>query len=203
MTAKVCKQCQLTLMVSDFNSHGTTQDGLTQICKTCIQAQNKTYSSDNNDKIKQKRKEYYQKNKQTIKERTKKWIENNKEHKKQKDKEIYLKHKKLGRIKKREYSEGDRSYYKTWRKENKHKVLASIAKRRAQKKNATPKWAEYKLMECMYQEAIRLTALTGIPFQVDHILPLNSDVVCGLHCIANLQLLTAMDNNSKKNKLIE
>ena len=35
--------------------------------------------------------------------------------------------------------------------------------------------------------------------QVDHIIPLQSDPVCGLHCWANLQLMSRADNRRKSN----
>ncbi len=43
----------------------------------------------------------------------------------------------------------------------------------------------------------------GIALHVDHIVPLISDVVSGLHCEANLQILTASENARKNNRLIE
>lgn len=73
--------------------------------------------------------------------------------------------------------------------------------RRAAEKRATPPWANKKAMLAIYAEAARLTREIGIPHHVDHVYPLQSDLVCGLHCEANLQILTALDNNRKKNRL--
>lgn len=36
--------------------------------------------------------------------------------------------------------------------------------------------------------------------EVDHIIPLNHPLVCGLHCVANLQYLTVEANREKSNK---
>lgn len=58
-------------------------------------------------------------------------------------------------------------------------------------------------MAAIYAEALCLTAATGIPHEVDHIIPLQSDVVCGLHCEMNLRVVTRAINRSKSNRLIE
>lgn len=81
-----------------------------------------------------------------------------------------------------------------WKLRNKDKVLASKAQRRASKLKATPSWSEKELIEKVYLKASSYGA------HVDHIVPLKSEVVCGLHVWANLQLLPPTDNISKGNR---
>jgi len=46
-----------------------------------------------------------------------------------------------------------------------------------------------------------MTKATGQPYHVDHVVPLISPVVCGLHTHTNLQVLPAFINLSKGNRL--
>jgi hypothetical protein len=71
-----------------------------------------------------------------------------------------------------------------------------------QKNKAMPVWANREAIKKIYIEARRLSLETGIPHHVDHIIPLRSPLVCGLHIPENLQILTALDNTKKSNKLI-
>jgi 5-methylcytosine-specific restriction endonuclease McrA len=89
----------------------------------------------------------------------------------------------------------------TWRKENPEKHAANHAKRRAAKRNACPPWVDHAAIEAIYAEAARLTAETGIPHQVDHIIPLMGKNVCGLHVPWNLRAIPAIENQRKGNKL--
>ena len=84
-------------------------------------------------------------------------------------------------------------YYK-----NPHKQVALNAIYRANKIQATPSWYEKDLVGAIYKEA----KLLGNDYHVDHIVPLKSKLVCGLHCIDNLQILSATDNMKKSNKHI-
>lgn len=85
-----------------------------------------------------------------------------------------------------------------------YKALGSVRKRRH--RNATPPWitAEQKLaMRKLYLEAQKLTKLTGERYVVDHIIPLISDSVCGLHVPWNLRVITQEENLKKSNKLVD
>lgn len=75
-----------------------------------------------------------------------------------------------------------------------HKIRQ--AKRRADKLNATPKWANLKEIEKIYKNCPK-------GYHVDHIIPLISDKVCGLHVENNLRTIPATENISKGNKLIQ
>jgi hypothetical protein len=70
---------------------------------------------------------------------------------------------------------------------------AKCAERRAIQKNAKPDWYEIKLVNKIYAMA------TKFGFEVDHIVPLQSKLVCGLHCWDNLQLLSRQENAKKLN----
>lgn len=87
-----------------------------------------------------------------------------------------------------------------WRARNRHLVNAKKARREASKLKATPAWADQKKIAAIYAEAARITAETCILHHVDHIIPLVSKLVCGLHVETNLQILPASMNQSKSNR---
>ena len=68
-------------------------------------------------------------------------------------------------------------------------------------KQATPSWADMEKITAFYVEAERLTKETGIKHHVDHIYPLRSKIMCGLHVETNLQILHAIVNLRKSNKV--
>ena len=122
-------------------------------------------------------KRYYQKNKEAVKARANaRPLEERKRHKtayKEKNPELY-------------------------------KALTSVRKRRHRK--ASPRWMtkEQKLaIRQLYLQAMDLTRLTGERYVVDHIIPLISDEVCGLHVPWNLRVITQEENLRKSNKLLD
>lgn len=84
------------------------------------------------------------------------------------------------------------------RRRAKRNILSN--RRRAAKLKATPKWANTELMQKFYTEAAQLSAIQGISYHVDHIVPLRGRTVCGLHNHFNLQVLEGRENIRKGNR---
>lgn len=96
--------------------------------------------------------------------------------------------------------------HKEYYQENIDKFRAADVRRRTGVKKAIPAWYS-ELDELVLQEMHDLAKLRkdalGIQYHIDHIIPLKNDLVCGLHWHKNWQLITAEENLSKSNKLLE
>jgi hypothetical protein len=78
---------------------------------------------------------------------------------------------------------------------NKDKQVARTAKYKAKRLNSCPSWADLPAISDFYSACPE-------GYHVDHIVPLQDDLVCGLHTLANLQYLTPFDNIQKNNRFI-
>lgn len=118
------------------------------------------------------------------------------------------------RIRLRQWARDNREkrseYAKQYRKEQREKIAADkkayrlanpglwasyCAKRRALKRRAIPSWANFERIDALY-----VLASSAVGYEVDHIVPLNSALVCGLHCEANLQVISKIENRLKHNR---
>lgn len=87
----------------------------------------------------------------------------------------------------------------TYGRKNRDKINAKTAKRNAAKLSATPTWGnEFFIKEAYHLAKIREKMLGG-KWHVDHIVPLQSKLVCGLHVENNLQVIPQFANLSKNN----
>ena len=64
----------------------------------------------------------------------------------------------------------------------------------------SPKWANEFFIEEAYRLAAMRTKMLGYKWHVDHIVPLKSKLVCGLHVENNLRVIPAKDNLIKGNR---
>jgi len=97
-----------------------------------------------------------------------------------------------------------RVYQKAWKDRNVVWVRADTKARRRKHRQATPPWLTRKQkseIRQLYQIAITMTKTTGEQYVVDHIWPLRSDRVCGLHVPTNLRVMTRAENLLKSNRV--
>lgn len=171
---KTCTVCNLELGVENFNKRSRSIDGLNSSCKSCRSAQRKTYQSQ-----KGYNKKYREDNLEFHNQRLKNWRQDNKEH-------IKL-------------------YKKTYETLNRAATLAGWRTKDIKRRGRTPNWLskdQIKAIQNFYWLAKDLEVITGERYQVDHIVPLNGKIVCGLHVPWNLQVLPA-DLNLKKSNSFE
>lgn len=84
---------------------------------------------------------------------------------------------------------------KAYQKSTPHLYRKRNAKRRAAERQAVPRWVNVSAIREIYRQA---ATMSGV--HVDHIVPLVSPIVCGLHVPENLQILPASENMSKSNR---
>lgn len=146
----------------------------------------------------------YEQNPERKKEYARRWYEQNSEREKENRRRWYEQHseraKELSRRWHEENTERAKENKRRWGEQNPDKRNAISAKRRAIKNQAVAPWADLDAIKQIYTEAAELTKSTGIRHEVDHIYPLQSEYMCGLHVETNLQILTQSENASKRNR---
>lgn len=152
----------------------------TKTCKTCRTAGAAKFRA------------HYVKNAEGVRKRIDKWREDNPEQFKANRK---VRHKRW----KKKYPEKVIAQHRRWRKKNAGKHAANESARQAQKLKATPGWADMEAIQRIYVLAQQLKRETGDSIHVDHIVPLQSGLVCGLHTADNLRIVHGGYNSRKKN----
>ena len=192
-----------------FSKKKSSKDGVQSSCKECEKLANKRHYELNKDKRLSDNKRYCEKNVDSVNASKKKWLEErlkedpdyqNRSNRKSYDKnrevrletyrQYYWDNLELAKIRGKEY-----------RSNNRDKLNAKDARRRAKLLQAFPEWADKAAIDKIYAECKKLCEETGEIFHVDHIVPLINELVCGLHVEFNLRIIKASDNLSKNNKL--
>jgi hypothetical protein len=185
MLSKICTKCNIDKPLDQFSKNARNKtNGKQPKCKQCF----RDYCIENSEKLKLQKQIYSKVNSEQAVARSSEWSKNNRERSRAiKTKWRINNSKKMNDIR------------TEWSKNNPEYLAFNCRKYQASKKNAIPKWADMKKIRYIYKESRRLSLETGIQHHVDHIVPITSDIVCGLHCEANLQILTFNENVKKGN----
>lgn len=170
---KKCSKCSLNKSHSEFRLMNRSADGLTAWCIDCH---------------KQASRDHYQRNKTERNADAKEWRALNPEKANKASREHHHRNR-----------EARAEQHKEWAKLNGSLRRLTSAKRKAAMLRAIPVWADLAKMKAVYREAGRIQELTKVRMHVDHIVPLQSKLVCGLHCEANLRIIPGAENESKRN----
>lgn len=216
---KICKRCRQEKPMDAFEPSARYIDGVKNRCRECLQKQseyNKAHYADDPEHHRNRAKAWRKRNPEKIRLQSKRvpkekklawnrsWREKNLEYARERRKEHYKKNRETEIARHAKWKQNNKvrlaEYQRNKLKQFPEKNRFARSLRRAAEKRATPSWANKKTMLAVYKEAVRLTALTGIQHHVDHIVPLQSPWVCGLHCEANLQILPYYENQSKSNR---
>lgn len=175
---KACSKCKETKPRSGFYRRAASVDGLNSWCKCCAKKYQATWYKANPAKIAGYRTAQAEHNPGSSAIRSARWRKSHPG-------------KAVANVTK-------------YNKANPDKRAASEAARRARKFRATPAWNN-EFDSLIFAEAYALAKArekaTRIKWHVDHIVPLRSRVVCGLHTGHNIQVMLAFGNQSKGNRV--
>jgi hypothetical protein len=184
METKRCAACALEQPRSQFAPFKKSKDGLYSYCRACVRLRNVKFYAENRERERARASAYRAANRQEVLAGLARWHEENREH------SVAYRARNADRFNERS---------REWSKANPDIKRRQWQKRRAVERQATPSWANRFFMAEAYRLARLRTSMLGQGWHVDHIVPLQSDLVCGLHCEANLRVIPAPDNRAKFN----
>ena len=173
MREKICRRCQVSKPATEFRVDPRYRDGLGSWCCQCHRERGCSWAKEQRERLTAKARAWRADN-------IEKSSEINTRHKRRNKEALYVKH-------------------VEWVRNNRDKRRAAYAARKAAKILATPSWANREAIEEIYRQALAIEREKGERMHVDHIVPLQHPLVCGLHCEANLQILPGDENESKRN----
>lgn len=197
MVNKFCCKCHQTKPLTEFHKNSRARDGYKARCKLCNIAESIAWQQKNRERYLARYSAWASRNRDKTRAASKRWNQRNRGVAHQR-RIVALGKEKLNEIS-RKWAAANRDKVRrwkaAWKKNNPAAVAALSSKRRAAILNAVPLWADAQAIAAIYQ---RCGTMPG--HHVDHIVPIISKRVCGLHCEANLQIIPAIENYSKNNR---
>lgn len=201
---RACSKCSRSMSLESFSKDRTRGDGISSQCRECVSARNKDRYERNKASLLTRQAAYYERHKDECQERMRSRYQSRKEdYKAQAKAWAAANPEKSKEISRAKYARDPAKARARWVKrlrEHPELFAARSARKRAALLRATPKWANADAIKGIYRESRRLTEETGVKHHVDHIVPLISPVVCGLHVPWNLRPIPAVDNLRKTNR---
>lgn len=172
---KKCSKCGVEKEPAEFYIDRCKRDGISCACRDCENRRTAAFRRANPKKILARNAKWQKENPELFRAQKARWRANNKAH--------------LA------------AYNAAWVISNRAKHNAKSSRRRAAELQATPAWANKNYIEDCYAQAAIRTKRDGVPWHVDHIVPLKSPLVCGLHWEENLQVIPGRVNQQKHNRV--
>ena len=162
-------------------------------CIACNNEAVKKHQAKNRSLVHARNKQYREQNPEKIRQMHQDWRKDNAVH---------------DAIRKQQYrtenAEKVKTAYKEYYEANYVRILAKRNKQHADKLKRTPAWLtanELWMIEEAYDLAAMRTKMFGFAWHVDHVLPLRGKLVSGFHTPYNLQVILAVDNLRKSNRM--
>jgi hypothetical protein len=122
MTEKICKKCNITKPITQFNINKQIKDGFTNYCKICIATLNQQYYDKNKKKIIKHNAQYAKNNIDSIRQYKRQWNSNNQERLQELKKVWYKNNPDIIDKYKEKNKEKIQEYKKQYAKDNKEKL---------------------------------------------------------------------------------
>lgn len=175
---KVCSTCKTDKPITEFTQRSGRPIGqFKSSCNPCLAKKQTSYRKANPKKVSASYKKWYAKNKGKRSEDWRAWYAANKERRAE--------------------------YWSAYYQDNHSEMIAKRKRQHAVKVLRYPSWltrAHKKSIEDIYEERARISEETGVLHHVDHIVPLQGELVSGLHVPWNLQVMPADENLTKGNR---
>lgn len=216
---KVCCTCKEEKDHAQFFKDGRKKDGLYLVCKPCHLAKTSRWKAENKDRVAAASRARYDRKKEELLAQGRAWALANSDRIAANRKRRYDAAPEAAIAKVRAWQEKNRdkaiaasrsSYWRNrdaaleaqrrYKAENPEILKRLYLKRQLSEKQAEPVWANQFFIAEAYHLAKLREKVCGGKWHVDHIVPLQSKLVCGLHVESNLRVIRDIENMSKGNR---
>lgn len=190
---KLCASCKIDKGIEEFSVRKRMPDGRYYYCKECDRSRAAIWRANRGDIHRAGSTKWRLANPTAVKQMNLEWRNKNAA-KVKADKIAYY----------RQNADKVNAKKKEWYEANKGRIVHKVGQTKANRLRAAPPWLtddHWTFMEITYRMSQELTRRFGFEFHVDHIHPMVGKNFCGLHTPWNLQVIPAVENMRKGNRL--